>query len=45
VVLAFFVAAPPAAPAAVEFLLPMTAALNGNFAGMEVGEMRCRRSA
>jgi hypothetical protein len=34
VVLAFFVAAPPAAPAAVELLLPMTAALIENFAGM-----------
>jgi hypothetical protein len=34
VVLAFFMAAPPAAPAAVELLLPMTAVLNENFAGM-----------
>jgi hypothetical protein len=29
--LAFFAVAPPAAPTAVEFLLPMTAALNKNF--------------
>jgi hypothetical protein len=33
-VLAFFAAAPPVAPVAVELLLPMTAALNENFAGM-----------
>jgi hypothetical protein len=33
--LAFFVAAPPAAPAAVELLLPMTMALNKSFMGME----------
>jgi hypothetical protein len=34
VVLAFFATAPPAAPAAVEFLLPITAMLSENFAGM-----------
>jgi hypothetical protein len=39
VVLTFFVAAPPAAPATVEFLLPMAAALNKNFAGMEGGRV------
>jgi hypothetical protein len=33
-VLAFFVAAPPAAPAAVELLLPMTVALSEDFTGM-----------
>jgi hypothetical protein len=38
VVLAFFAAAPPVAPATVEFLLPMAAALNKNFAGMEGGK-------
>jgi hypothetical protein len=37
VVLAFFAAALPAAPVAVEFLLPMAAALSKNFAGMEGG--------
>jgi hypothetical protein len=33
-VLAFFTAAPPAAPAAAKLLLPMTVALNENFTGM-----------
>jgi hypothetical protein len=37
VVLAFFTAAPPVAPAVVKFLLPMTAALSKNLAGMEGG--------
>jgi hypothetical protein len=45
VVLAFFVAAPPAAPVVVKPLLPMTAAFSKNFAGKEEEEMRCRRSA
>jgi hypothetical protein len=35
--LAFFTAAPPVAPATAELLLPMAAALNKNFAGMEGG--------
>jgi hypothetical protein len=37
VVLAFFAAAQLAAPAAVEFLLPMVAALSKDFAEMEGG--------
>jgi hypothetical protein len=37
VALAFFAAAPPVAPAIVELLLPMVAALSKNFAGMEGG--------
>jgi hypothetical protein len=39
-VLIFFMATPPVAPAVVELLLPITAALSRNFTGENGGEMR-----